>query len=101
MCTVQNIDKIDNDLTHWAKINCNYFEIVNKSIYGLYYGIEQSFTNDFAPKREDWLVAWLNKENKMYYDTEINTIYGRKMFNALPHLWQSYLVMERLILYLM
>lgn len=72
MYAVQNIDKIDNDLTHWAKINCNYFEMANKSIYGLHYGVEQSFTNDFAPKQDDWLVAWLDKDNSMHYDTADN-----------------------------
>ncbi|MFV0551064.1 MAG: N-acetylmuramoyl-L-alanine amidase family protein [Anaerorhabdus sp.] len=69
---VQNIDKIDNEFIHWCKINCGYFEMENKAIYGQHYGVEQSFTNDFAPKQNDWLVAWLDKDNSMHYDTANN-----------------------------
>ncbi len=52
------IDKIDNELIHYCKVNCNFFDLNN----GQHYGVEQSFENDFAPKQDEWLCLYIDKE---------------------------------------
>lgn len=54
------IDKIDNELIHYCKINCNFFDLNN----GQHYGVEQSFENDFAPKQESWLCLYIDKNHE-------------------------------------
>lgn len=54
------IDKIDNELIHYCKVNCNFFDLNN----GQHYGVEQSFENDFAPKQESWLCLYIDKNHE-------------------------------------
>ena len=61
---VQQIKDIDNDLTHYAKINCNYFDFDGTNEH---YGVEQSFENDFAPKHKKWYCLYIDKANIPHY----------------------------------
>ena len=65
---LQTIDKIDNDLEHWCKVNCSYFIMGD----GQHLGVEQSFTMDLAPKDDGYLVVWIDKENKIHWDKSSN-----------------------------
>ena len=69
---LQTIDKIDNDLEHWCKVNCNYFIMTSGNDYGQHLGVEQSFTMDLAPKDDGYLVVWIDKENKIHWDKSSN-----------------------------
>ena len=69
---LQTIDEIDNDLIHWCKVNCNYFVMTSGADYGQHLGVEQSFTNDFAPKDDGYLVVWIDKTNKIHWDYASN-----------------------------
>ena len=69
---LQTIDEIDNDLIHWCKVNCNYFVMTSGADYGQHLGVEQSFTNDFAPKDDGYLVVWIDKANKIHWDYASN-----------------------------
>lgn len=60
---VSIIDKINNDLQHWAKMNCNYFNLAT----GEHYGVEQSFELDNAPKNRAYLVVWIDLDNKVHF----------------------------------
>lgn len=57
------IDKIDNDMIHYCKVNCNFFDMST----GQHYGVEQSFENDFAPKQDEWLCLYIDKNNQPHY----------------------------------
>lgn len=57
------IDKIDNELIHYCKVNCNFFDLNN----GQHYGVEQSFENDFAPKQESWYALYIDKDGVPHY----------------------------------
>ena len=69
---LQTIDKIDNDLEHWCKVNCNYFIMTSGNDYGQHLGVEQSFTMDLAPKDDGYLVVWIDKENMIHWDKSSN-----------------------------
>ena len=59
----ETIDKIDNEQVHYAKMNCNFFDMGN----GQHYGVEQGFENDFAPKQDGWYCLYITKENEPKY----------------------------------
>lgn len=58
---VKTIDKIDDEREHYAKTNCGYFEMSNKSIYGLHYGVEVNNVVEFAPKNNKYIALYVLK----------------------------------------
>jgi hypothetical protein len=66
---VQDITKIDCSKSIYAKINANYFEMSRQGELGTHYGVEQSFTNDFAPKQSQWLVYALHNDGSIEITT--------------------------------
>jgi hypothetical protein len=60
----QTIDKIDNDFFHFAKMNCNFFDMGN----GQHYGVEQGFTANLAPKQSGWYVVHIDENNIPHYN---------------------------------
>lgn len=64
---LQTIDKLDYDVSIFAKMPCNYFQMKTgqSDPYGTHYGVEQGFTNDFAPKQQGYVVVCVNKDDSI------------------------------------
>ncbi len=64
---LQTLDKIDYDVLIYAKVPCNYFQMRQGQAddYGTHYGVEQGFTNDFAPKQQGYVVVCVNKDDSV------------------------------------
>lgn len=61
---LKTIDKITDDpRIHYAKINCNYFELgaLNR---GQHFGVEITPQVEFAPKQKEWLALYQLKNDK-------------------------------------
>ena len=61
---LQTIDKIDNDLVHFCKVNCSYF-VMSGTEKGQVLGREQGFTQDSRPEQKEWLDVVVTNENRI------------------------------------
>lgn len=64
---LQTIDKIDDDHTHYCKVNCNYFVMTKGADHGQHLGVEQGFNCDNAPKEDGYIVVWIDNQGAIHW----------------------------------
>ena len=61
---LQLIKDIDNNETHYCKVNCSYFDMSGAD-KGQVFGREQGFTEDNRPDQKEWIDVVITKDNKV------------------------------------
>ena len=72
LTAVQPIDKIDDSRTHYAKMNCNYFQMLSGQAdpVNTHYGAEQTPTVNIVPRpgNKSLLALWIDKYLEPHMD---------------------------------